>query len=422
MKLILKSAKIIDRNWEGGNERVDIVIRNGKIEKIGKDLQIDGFKEIRSGNLHVSPGFVDIGAQIGEPGFEQRDDIHSISKAAMAGGYTAVSSFPNTNPVVQSKSEIAYLKNQTSDFLVDFHPIGAISHDTKGGDIAEIMDMQAHGAVGFSDGKYSIANSGLMMRALQYAKACDGLIINHPNDAGIAEEGQIHEGEVSVSLGLEGIPEMSETMGLKRDLQLNQYVESKYCAHNISSADSTKLLKKERKHPERKVWSTVNYMNLIFTDEDLKNFNVNLKVYPPLRSARDQRNLVRGLKEGTIDAITTGHTPLEEEHKKMSFAFASFGAIGLETAFSALLSYADDLSLETIIDKLTWGPREVLQLPVYQINEGEKADLCIFDPDIEWNYTSDTIKSKSRNSPFVDKQLKGKVLAVINNNKVSYNN
>jgi dihydroorotase len=309
------------------------------------------------------------------------------------------------------------LKNHSEKSILNFFPIGAVSHSCKGEDITEIIDMHNSGAVAFSDGSQSVESAGLMLRALQYAKAINGLIINHPDEASISPDGQIHEGKVSVSLGLEGIPEMNEILGLKRDLQLQEYAQSRYCAYNISSAESCSIIKKEKRSAPP-IFYTVSYLNLLYTHKDLENFNVNLKVKPPLRQTKDKRALINALKDDQIDAITSGHLPLEEEMKKMSFAFASFGATGIETVFSALLSLLDeDVELSRIIEKLTIGPRTILNLPIPLIKEGEDAELCVFDPDLAWEFTKDTMLSKSKNSPFTDQALKGKVLGIINNNK-----
>jgi dihydroorotase len=205
---------------------------------------------------------------------------------------------------------------------------------------------------------------------------------------------------------------MAEALGLARDLQLAEYADSKYCAYNVSTASAVKLLTKS----EKEVHSSVCYLNLLFEDNDLSTFESNLKVYPPLRSKKDRKSLIKALKTDIIDAITSGHGPLEEELKKKSFAFADFGAIGIETVFPALLSnLSEDITIETIVSKLTTGPRNVLGIEQEEIKKGAQANLCIFDPDLEWTYSKP--KSKSKNSPFIGKTFKGKVLGIINNGK-----
>lgn len=409
MKLILKKAKIIDSAWKKEKKRFDIAIRNGEIEKIASKIDLPGYTEINTKNLNVCAGFLDIGTQIGEPGLEHREDITSISRAAARGGFTAIAPFPNNNPTTHSKSEVLFIINNSEKSAISFYPIGAVSRSSKGEDITEFIDMKRNGAVAFSDGKNSIYNSNLMLRALQYAKACDALIINHPDEGDLSKNGQIHEGKVSVSLGLEGLPEMAETLGLSRDLQLANYTDGKYCAFNISTAESSKILK-----GRPNALSTVSYLNLLFEDKDVQTFNSNLKVHPPLRSAKDRKALIKAINNDTITAITSAHTPLEEELKKKSFAFAEFGAIGIETIFPALLtSLSENIALEKIVEKLSEGPRNILGLPKTEIKEGVHADLCIFDPTLKWTY--EKVFSKSRNTPFLGQEFTGKVLGIINN-------
>ncbi|WP_235299174.1 dihydroorotase [Portibacter marinus] len=411
MKLILRRAKIVDPSWNKEKKRFDIEIKNGIIERIAENIDINGHQVLESDDLHVSIGFFDIGTIVGEPGLEHREDLESITRAACAGGYTGIAPFPNTNPVIQSKSEIKFIINNTAERVVDFYPIGAISKNAKGEDITEFIDMVQHGAVAFSDGIQTIANAGLMLRALQYTKASGGVIINHPDMVSISETGQVHEGEVSVSLGLEGLPEMAELLGLQRDITLSEYAEGVLCAYNISTKSAINILKKA---PQ--VSATVGYLNLLYTDEDLEEFNVNLKVKPPLREEKDRRALVKALINDEIDAITSGHQPLEEELKKKSFAFADFGAIGIETAFPAILSELKDLlEIGKMIEKFAHGPRKILNLDIPEIKEGAVANLCMFDPGIDWTY--DEVKSKSKNSPFLNRSFLGKVLGVINNKK-----
>ena len=423
MKLILKNAKIIDRDWNGKKRRFDIAVKNGKIESIAPKLDLKGYQIVSSPNLHVSIGFFDIGTQIGEPGLEHRETLESIAEAAASGGYTAIAPFPNTDPPIQSKSDVLFIRNETNSYPVRFYPIGAISKSCKGEDITEIMDMKNSGAVAFSDGKKNIRDAGLMARALQYSKACQGIIINHPEEESLSYHGQIHEGEVSVSLGLEGKPEMAEIIGITRDLQLNDYSDGRYCAYNISTAEAAKIIKKEKEDSDQNISATVAYLNLIFTEQDIKDFNVNLKVNPPLRTEKDRKALVKKLQDNTIDAITSGHSPIETELKKMSFAFASFGAIGIETVFSALNTFGGEkLQLELLIDKISRGPRHLLNIEIPEIKEGSVADLCIFDPDIKWTYHETSIKSKSKNSPFIDQDFTGKVIGIIGNGKYIPNN
>jgi len=330
---LIKNATIIDPNSSTNGAPVDILIDQGTIIKINKNLTHSTAKVIEGTDLQVSPGWVDIGAQVGEPGFEHREDLQSVAKAAAAGGFTALACFPNTNPTIHSKSEVSFLKNHAT--LVDFHPIGALSRDCAGENLAEVYDMAASGAIAFSDGAQSIASAGLMKRGLEYLKGIDGLVINHPNDASLSKGGQLHEGEISTKLGMKGIPALAEILMLKRDLDLLAYTNSRLHIHNISAADSIKLIK-AAKNKGLKVTASVSIMHLIYNHTAVENFDPNYKLTPPLREKVDTKALLKGIKDGVIDVINSNHTPLETEAKKLEFSYADAGIIGLETTYPLL--------------------------------------------------------------------------------------
>lgn len=410
--LLIKNATIVDTQSTLNGKKRDLLIEKGKIKKIGTRLPIEKAKVISAKDLHVSLGWFDIGVQVGEPGYEHREDLESLTNAAAAGGYTGLACFPNTLPVVQSKADIVFLKNHAK--LVDLHPIGVISQDCKGKDIAELYDMANAGAIAFSDGKKAIQSSGLMKRSLEYVKGIDSLIINHPHDEELAEGGQMHEGSVSTSLGMKGLSTMAEEMMLKRDLDLLAYTDSRLHVHNISSADAVTLIKNAKKKGLN-VTASVAAVNLIYDHQALESFNTNFKVKPPLRTQTDIKALIKGVKEGTIDCISTNHVPLEEEVKKVEFLYASFGMIGLETTFALLHTLlAKQLSLELLIERLVYHPRKVVRLPIPELVEGAVANLTLFSPNFEWTLTKKDIFSKSKNTPFIGQQMKGKVIGVIN--------
>ena len=301
MSLLLQQVKVIDTTSDHNGKVVDILIEDGHIKEIGKSLNSDSYQKDKVEiwkveGACVSVGWLDIGTQIGDPGFEHREDLESAANAAVTGGFTGVACLPNTHPTIHSKSEVLYIKNRTQYSIIDFYPIGAISQDCKGKDLAELMDMHHEGAVAFSDGSHSIQNSGLMMRGLLYTKPFDGLLMNHPHDDQIAGKGFVHEGVISTSLGLRGIPALSEEMMVERDLHLVEYADGRLHFSNISSADSVELIRKA-KAKGLKITASVNPMNLVFTDERLTEFDTNYKVYPPLRSETDRLALIEGLKE-----------------------------------------------------------------------------------------------------------------------------
>jgi dihydroorotase len=366
-----------------------------------------------SPNLCVSPGWLDVGVYAADPGYEHREELRTAAEAAAAGGFTAMACFPNTDPALHTKSEILYVKNKAAELPVHCYPIGAISQGCEGKDLAELFDMHAAGAVAFSDGKRSVQDAGLLLRALQYAKAFNGLVINVPHHKTIAAGGQMHEGLMSTSLGLKGLPVLAETLMVQRDLSLLEYAEGRLHIHLISTAKSVELIRTAKK-AGLPVTCSVAVVNLCFTDEKLADFDSNWKIVPPLRSHKDTAALLEGLADGTIDFICTNHTPWHEEAKNLEFPYADFGMIGLETAFSLSQTFlAKHLSLQDWVEKMSLAPRRVLGLPIPKIAEGERAELTVFDPELEWVLGEKDIRSKSKNTPFVGQTFTGKVLGVI---------
>jgi dihydroorotase len=413
--LLLKEVQIIDNRSSWNGQTVDIYIKDGKIDVIGQNLNLAATKVFEGNGAVVSIGWFDLGTQVGDPGFEHREDVFSVSNAAAAGGFTAIACLPNTHPTIHSKSEVLYIKNRTRGNIVDFYPIGAISEDCKGKDLAELFDMQHHGAVAFSDGRKSVQNNGLMLRALLYTKPFDGLIINHPHDKDIASGGIVHEGVMSTSLGMKGIPSLAEEMMIQRDLHLVEYAETKIHFANISTKGSVELIR-NAKNKGLKITASVNPMNLFFTDEVLVDFESNYKVVPPLRAENDRQALIEGLKDGTIDLIETHHVPQEIESKDVEFSYSNYGVIMLETAFSIIQSVLKDTFTTTeIIEKIAIAPRNLLQLELPTIEVGSAANLTIFNPNEKWTFEATKIQSKSKNSPFIGQQLTGKVLGIVNN-------
>ncbi len=415
--LFINNALVIHPQSPYNGQKIDLIVENGRIKNIGKQLKCPAdATKIEAEGAIITLGFMDVGVQVCDPGFEHREDVFSAAKAAAYGGFTAVAVQPNTLPVLHSKSEIAYVKNKTKGQLIDFEVIGAMTHDCKGEEISEMYDMHHAGAIAFSDGQKSIKESGILLRALQYVKAFDGLVMNHPFEKSVAQGGQMHEGVMSTSLGMKGIPSLSEEMMLVRDLYLLEYCESRLHVSNISTARSVDLIR-QAKAKGLNVTASIAAINLAFEDDDLADFDTFLKVQPPLRQKSDIEALREGLADGTIDFICSNHIPHDEEAKNLEYPYASFGAIGLETT-AAVANTFSGLSIEKLVEKLAFQPRKVLKINIENIAEGEKANFVIFHPNQEWIYTAKEIFSKSKNSPFVDKALKGKVLVVANNGLV----
>ncbi|HTK19160.1 MAG TPA: dihydroorotase, partial [Mucilaginibacter sp.] len=296
----------------------------------------------------------------------------------------------------------------------DFYPLGAISYKREGKDLAEMYDMYQSGAKAFTDGNRPVQDAGLMERALLYTKGFDALVLSYPEDTAIAGKAKVHEGEVSTLLGMKGIPSLAEELMVARDLYLAEYTESRIHFSTISTERSVDLIR-EAKKKGLQVTCDVAVHHLLLTDEALMGFDSQYKVKPPLRTQKDVKALLKGLKDGTIDAIVSQHTPHEVEFKNVEFEMAEFGMIALQTSFATALEAG--LSLETIIEKMAINPRKILNVDMPVIAEGTEANLVVLDKDAEWVYDKSNNKSKSYNSPFIGKKLKGSVLLTYNNNK-----
>lgn len=414
MQLLLKNARIYDGTSESRVQ--DILIHDGIIEAIGTNIAPPKGAEVwESPGLSVSPGWLDVGVYAADPGYEHREELTTAAAAAAAGGFTAMACFPNTDPALHTKSEILYVKNKTRDLPVHCYPIGAISQSCEGKDLAELFDMHAAGAIAFSDGKRAVQDAGLLLRAIQYAKAFNGLVINVPHHKTIAAGGQMHEGVMSTMLGLKGLPSLAEELMVQRDLSLLEYAEGRLHIHLISTAKSVDLIRAAKK-AGLPVTASVAVANLCFTDEKLEDFDSNWKIVPPLRSEADTTALLEGLADGTIDFICSNHTPWHEEAKNLEFTYADFGMIGLETTFALCRTFLDKkLSIHDLVEKLSLAPRAVLGLPVPKIAQGAQAELTVFDPDQEWVFEAKDIRSKSKNTPFIGQKFKGKVIGVVSN-------
>ncbi|MBC7891080.1 MAG: dihydroorotase, partial [Sphingobacteriaceae bacterium] len=360
-----------------------------------------------------------------DPGFEAKEDLTTLSRAAAAGGFTEVALLPNTKPVVQTKEGVLYVKRFGEGQLVRLHPMAALTLHTEGQDFTEMLDLHHAGAVAFTDGEHPAWNADLLLKSLQYLAPVGGLVINRPEEPTLAKFGQMHEGHVSTRLGLKGIPPMAEELMIARDLRLLEYLLDQPGAARprlhfalLSSAGAVELVREAKKRG-LPVSADVAAQHLALTDEALTNFDTNLKVSPPLRSEADRQALWAGLTDGTIDAIVSDHHPHDVESKHLEFDQADFGAVGLETAFAVANTFNENrLSLEELIEKITVAPRRLLGLKQPVFEEGQAANLTVFDPIAEWTLTEAGLRSRAKNSPFLGVPLNGKAVAVINKGRV----
>ncbi len=418
MKLILQSITVIDPKSPHHLKVVDIFIQDQIIKEIGKKLNISGAKLLDCKGQYVSIGWIDLNVNFCDPGFETKEDIESGLKAAAKGGFVGVALMPNTQPALKSKSEIEYINNKAKGNAVNIFPIGALSANREGKDLAEMYDMKLAGAVAFSDGSRAVQDAGLMSRALLYAKGIDSLIFAKADDKSISQNAKMNEGQMSTLLGMKGNPSLAEELMVSRDLFLAEYQNASIHFSCISSAKSVELIKAAKKKGLH-VTADVSVNNLYFDDSALAAFDSNFKLSPPLRTKEDIKALKQGLKDGTIDAICSQHTPEDLEHKQVEFEHANEGMIGLQTAFSlSLMSLEKQMELTEILVKWTDAPRKVLGLATQSIAVNQAASLTVFDPNAKWTLQTKDILSKSKNTALINQELKGKVISIINNNQL----
>ncbi len=414
MNLIIRKAKIIDLKSNFHNQIVDLKIVDGKFEKIGSNISnSENLQEINLENLHVSQGWFDTSVCFGEPGFEDRETIANGLNVAAKSGFTGICLQPNSFPIIDNQSQINFVKNKALGFATDLFPIGALTKNSDGKDMAELFDMKNAGAIAFGDYNKSIENPNLMKIALQYVQDFDGLIIAFSQDENLKGNGIANEGIVSTRLGLKGIPNLAEELQIARNLFLLEYTGGKLHIPTISTSKSVDLIR-EAKAKGLQVTCSVAVHHLIMTDEKLDDFDTRFKVSPPLRTEMDRKALLEGILDNTIDIITSDHNPVDIEHKKMEFDLAKNGTIGLESAFGSLMTI---LNLEKIIEKLTFG-KSVFGIHENPINENQVVNISLFNANENWIFTKENIKSKSKNSAFLNEKMNGKAYGIYNNSKL----
>jgi dihydroorotase len=417
MSLLIKSARVIDPNSPFNGKTVDILIEDGIIQSIAKNIDKKGIQTFDAGNLHVSPGWFDMQVNLRDPGYEYKEDLNTGTQAAAYGGFTAVACLPSTHPPIHTKSEVEYIVNKVKSLKkngVDVYPIGALSYNMDGKDMAELYDMHQSGAVGFTDGKKTDSNAGLLLRGSLYAKNFNGVILTFCDEKSISLGGQMNEGATSTMLGLKGIPALAEELMVARNINIAEYTESRIHIASISTARSVDLIRKAKAR-KLNITASVNAYNLALEDTLLKGFETNYKADPPLRTKADIEALKKGLADGTIDCITSDHSPEDIENKVVEFDHAASGMIGLETTYALLNSnLGKSFSNEDIIQKIAINPRILFNLEVPTIKEEAKANLTLFDPELEWTFEEKNIHSKSKNTPLVGTKFKGKALGIYN--------
>jgi dihydroorotase len=414
MNLIIRKAKIVDPKSPYHNQTVDVKITQGIIEEIGTSiLNIDTHQEFQHDGLHLSQGWFDTSVSLGEPGFEDRETIANGLNVAAKSGFTGIALQPNSNPIIDNQSQVHFVKQKAANSATELFPIGALTKNSEGKDLAELFDMKNAGAVAFGDYGKSLANANLLKIGLQYTQDFNGLVIAFAQDDNIKGNGVANEGIVSTRLGLKGIPNLAEELMVARNLFLLEYTGGKLHIPTISTAKSVALIK-EAKAKGLNVTCSVAVHHLVLTDEKLDGFDTRYKVSPPLRTETDRQALIAGILDNTIDCITSDHNPIDIEHKKMEFDLAKNGTIGLESAFGALLTV---LPLDKIIEKFTSG-KTILSIESQEIKENKKANFSLFEINTDWTFTKEHILSKSKNSAFLGQKMNGKAIGIYNQGKL----
>lgn len=421
MQVLIKQAKIISPASPLNGLTKDILITNGIIAKIADTITDNAAQVIEQAGLCISIGWMDIFSSFGDPGFEYKETLETGTAAAAAGGFTEVMVLPNTNPVIHSKTQVEYIVQKSKDLPVTVYPIGAVTKNAEGKDLAEMYDMHQSGALAFGDGVHTVQSSGILLKALQYVKSFDGTVIQVPDDKSIAPNGLINEGIVSTQSGLPGKPAIAEELMVARDIKLARYTNSKIHFTGIASAKSLEYIKRAKDGGIAVTCSVTPY-HLFFTDEDVRGYDTNLKVNPPVRTETDRQALLKAVADGTVDCIATHHFPQNWDSKTCEFEYAKEGMIGLETMFGVLgKTVIAHWSLEKCIDALSVMPRTIFGLPIPEIKEGAAANITLFNAAAEYVFEESMIRSKSKNSPFIGKELKGKVIGIINKGKIVLN-
>jgi dihydroorotase len=419
MKILIQAAKILDPQSPFHKKVKNVLLVNGRIAEIGdKNYQAD--KVIAAEGMLLTPGWFDLGTFVGDPGLEHKEDLESVTKTAAAGGFTEIAVLPNTVPAIQTKNDVNYLTRYNDNRLVQVHALASVTRDNKGEELTEMIDLHEAGAVGFTDGLKTIWHTDIFLKALQYLQKFNGVLIDHPEDVWLNMFGQMHEGVQSTMLGLKGMPRIAEEVAIHRNLDLLQYAGGRLHIARLSSVRSVNLIRSAKK--KLPLTCDITAYQPLLDDSMLAGFDTNYKVNPPLREKRDKDALIRGLNDGTIDVICSGHVPQDEESKNLEFDHADYGIINLQTFAANLVSLSKVVDWATLLEKVTVAPRKVLNIETPVIDIETKANLTLLDPAREWQFDEKTNLSKSKNSPWFGQTLTGKVVAVFNNTKHWFDN
>jgi dihydroorotase len=420
MTILLKQVKVIDELSDYHEQVVDIFIENDIVSNIAPNIATKADEVIEMADLHISPGFFDIGTLIGEPGEEFKEDINSIEKVALAGGYTGLALYPNNQPVIDNKSLVENLIQRNSQLKIAIYPIGALSVKTKGEQLAELMDMHKAGAVAFSDGIKPIAHAGLLRRGLEYIKPINGLIIQNAMDENLAEKAMLWESETCIQMGLPGIPAIAESEAVHRDIQICKYLNAKIHFNNITQPDSLKYIAQYK--TETNITCGTTSLHLLLEADTLLDFDAAYKLMPPLVNNSQRNILIDNILNNNIDIICSGHRPQNIELKDIEFDQASYGAINLQTSFAVCnTAFTNKVNLAHWIKKISTTPRKILGLSIPVIGLKENANFTLYLPNKAFSFSPSQNVSKSQNSPLFNYPLVGQIVGSIFKNNLNLN-
>lgn len=423
--MLLKNLRPVSKSHKG-DETVDLRIKDGIIKEIGSGLKEEKGEESHDfAGAYVSPGWMDMHVHLREPGFEHKETIKTGTDAAAFGGFTAVACMPNTSPATHTRDVVEYIIKKAESTAVDVHPIGCVTKERKGKSIAEMADMKDGGAVAFSDDGDPVYDSQVMRVALEYSSMLGMPIINHEEDLALSRPGHMNEGRVSTRLGLDGTPGIAEEVMIARDILLAEYTGGHVHVAHISTKEGVDLVRKGKVKGVN-VTTEVCPHHFDLTDEEIdkQKFSTNCKMHPPLRTQEDVDAMVEGLVDGTIDVICTDHAPHAIEEKEVEFIYAPNGIIGLETAWpisNMRLLKTKKLDLQQLVEKLCYNPRKILNLEELSLEAGAKANLTFFNTDEEWTFDKKNVRSKSKNSPYLDQKLTGRAVGIFNKGQLVLN-
>ncbi|MBR2320761.1 MAG: dihydroorotase [Clostridia bacterium] len=418
--MIIRNGNVVLKN---SVEKKDILIENGKIVKIADNIPANGGVEIDATGKHIFPGLIDMHVHLREPGFERKEDIESGAKAAVKGGFTQICCMPNTNPVVDNKVVVTYIKAREKEVnLCKIHPIGAITKGLAGEQMAAIAGMKKAGAVAISDDGVAVKNARLMRLAMEYAKGFDIKCLCHCEDKDLVDGGVVNEGLSATIAGLKGIPRAAEDTIIAREISLAEGLDTAVHICHVSTYSGVRMIRDAKKAGIKVTAETCPHYYSV-TDEIIRTYDTNTKVNPPIREEIDKQAILEGLKDGTLDCIVTDHAPHHADDKNVEYNQAAFGISGIETSFGFAIKYlykAGVLSLNEIADKMSYNPAQILGLDGGEIKEGGVADLMIADLDEKWTIDPEKFVSKGKNNPFKGMELEGVVKYTIVDGEVKY--